>query len=120
MFRKEEIIEAINKSKYEVFGLRADWDTCYSIGDIHDNSHEWWQDDPEDGSEYNEDVGLWDGGELIGTCAIEVTSETVDEAMELLRHYTGNCFYLLGGDYAEGGNDRGEIIIENAEVLAIA
>ncbi len=119
MLKREDIIEAINNSEYEVFGIRADWDTNYNIGDIYNNSHQWWQDDPEDGSEYNENRGLWDGGELSGTCAIEVTADTVDEAMKLMKAYTGNRFYLLGGDYAEGGNDRGEIIIENAEVLVI-
>lgn len=60
--------------EFEWYGIRAD-DKKYEIGEICELSHNWWQDDPEDGSEFNKELGLWDGGELDGTCAINCTDD---------------------------------------------
>lgn len=46
---------------FEWYGIRAD-NAKYEIGDICKLSHNWWQDNPEDGSEYNKSLGLWDRG----------------------------------------------------------
>lgn len=64
----------------------------YSVGDICYNSHQWWQDDPED---------------------------DVKKVIEKSKMYFGEYITLIAGDYAEGGNDMGEIIISDAEVIAI-
>lgn len=49
--------------EFEWYGIRAD-DKEYKIGEICELSHNWWQDDPEDGSEYNEELHLMDPQEL--------------------------------------------------------
>lgn len=116
----ESIKKIIENEEYECYGIRAD-DHCYKIGDICNNSHQWWQDDPgeESGMEYISEMDAWDGGELDGTCALETTLENVDEVLRRSKMYFGDHVYLIAGDNYEGGNDLNEIIIENARVLAV-
>lgn len=125
----QEIMEIIkaNEEKYEFFGLRTD-DAEYEIGEICKNSHEWYQDDPNGELEkddawytpYNEEMKMWDGGELDGTSSVAVTAETVEDALKTFEAYKtiGTNYYILAGDYAQGGNDIGESIIRDAVVLA--
>lgn len=116
----EEIKEIINDEEYDFYGIRVDSCNKYNVGDICENSHQWWQDDPEDGSEYNEDNHLWDGGELNGTCCLKVGFENIEEIIKTAeKAYFGDGITLIAGDYAEGGNDSGEIIIEAAKVLYV-
>ena len=116
----EQIKEIIEKAEYEVYGVRGDDGIVYSVGDICERSRQWWQDDPgeEAGLEYNEDMQCWDGGELPGTCALEVDAENVAEMIEPAGLY-GEHITLIAGNIYEGGNDIGEIIIEDARVLAV-
>lgn len=116
---KEEIKDIIEAGEYDVYGLRIDEGMIYKVGDTTENSHQWWQDDPEDDSEYNEDLGLWDGGELNGTCAIEVTEDNIESALEMIKQYFGEHITLIAGYGYEYGNDNGEVIIEDAKVLAV-
>lgn len=138
----EEIRKIIEAGEYEVYGLRAEEDATYNVGDICANSHQWWQDDPNpelpddmdeeelyehygelERYEYNEKMQCWDGGELDGTCSIGVTEKNLDSAIEQLKNYTigAKQIILIAGDYAERGNDIGESIIRKAEVvMAIA
>lgn len=96
-----------------------------------ENSHEWYQDawnlenydkltEDEIDALYNEEIGCYDAGELNGTSAIKVTPGNIDEALEIMKRYNlgGRTLILIAGNYAETGNDRGEIIIENAIVIA--
>lgn len=116
----EEIKKIINDEEYDFYGIRVDSCNKYNVEDICENSHQWWQDDPEDGSEYNEDNHLWDGGELNGTCCLKVESESIEEIIKTAeKAYFGDNITLIAGDYAEGGNDSGEIIIEDAKVLYV-
>lgn len=90
------------------------------MGDICEKSHQWWQDDPEDGSEYNEENHLWDGGEMNGTCCLKVSDGDIESVIKTAeKSYFGDSITLIAGDYAEGGNDNGELIIENAKVLYV-
>lgn len=116
----QEIKNIIQKDEYEVYGIRVDSDLKYNVGDICYNSHQWWQDEPYENCdfEYNEDVEAWDGGELSGTCALLVTAENVEEILEKSKMYFGDYVTLIAGKAYESGNDLGEIIIENARVLA--
>ncbi len=119
---KEDIKKMIESEEYSVYGLRMDY-TDYKIGDVMANSHQWYQDPQSDddtfeSDNYNGFLGCWDYGELDGTCAILVTQDTIEEALESIRHYEGDHLYLVGGDYAEDGNDYREVIIEDAKVLA--
>lgn len=61
---------------------------------------------------------IWDDGEcteeeLDGTCAVRI-----DDA-ELANGYFGEHVALVGGYYGEYGEDLGEIIIRQAEVLEV-
>ena len=121
MMTMAEIMKIVNNGEYNYYGLRADDEDIYEIGETCENSHEWWQDDPEDDDmEYNDSMGCWDGGELDGTCAIEINEFNSERALGLSKNYcySFSTLYLIAGDNAENGNDAGEIIIKNATVLA--
>lgn len=118
----QEIKKILEEEEYECYGLRCDENDIYNVGDTCNNSHNWWQDDPEDGSEYNEDMRCWDGGELDGTCAIEIhypyTDKQIETAIKLAKTYNNpNTMYLIGSNVTYGGNDRDEIIMQAATVL---
>ena len=128
MLTVEDIKKAIEGTEFWHYGLRVDEGIRYDIGDTANNSHQLFQ-DPEydnDGEllyPYIEDgvnKGLYDGGELDGTCTIGFDAEddaSITKAIEQIKMYFGEHIHVLGGDYAEAGNDKGEIIIRDAEVL---
>ena len=111
------------------FGLRVD-DMEYQIGNICNNSHQLFQDpdfdedgeliypaieDPE--SPY---YGFYDAGELDGTCAVKFNPDdesSIRAALETVKMYSGKNLYIIVGDSMEYGNDEGEIIIREAEVI---
>ena len=132
----EEILKIIDESDHEYFGIRADRAGIASVGDTFEASHQWWQDyiwddtdvddiynDPE--HPFDADRGMWDDGELFGTCSIGIrdrNAASVEAALKAIDSYRWDDFdtlYLIAGDYAEGGNDLGESIIRDAECLAI-
>lgn len=128
---EEIILQILAKEEYEFYGLRVDYNN-YSVGDTCEPSHQWWQDDPEDDSPYIEDFGFWDGGELDGTCAIEIIYyinngneiiKSLRNAINLACNVYANMYgggydiLLLGSDDAQGGNDTNEIIMKDAVVL---
>lgn len=112
----EEIKAIIDEEEFDVYGLRMD-EAEYEIGEETNNSHNWWQDDPEDGSEYDEEIGLWKGEELDGTCAI-VVRENIESALERVKMYNhcGKLYLIAGFDWEEG-NDIDEVIIRRAKVV---
>lgn len=105
--------------EYEFFGIRMD-NREFRVGDSIPVSHQLYQDDPEDGTPYNEELGMWDAGELRGTCCFGVIDDKndIEKALELSKAY---CYYdhmyLIAGKYADGGNDKKELIIEDAKVI---
>ena len=125
----EEIKRICEKSDFSYFGLRAD-DMEYQIGDICNNSHQLFQDpifdecgelmypvveDPD--SPY---YGFYDAGELDGTCAVKFNPDdesSIRAALETVKMYSGKNLYIIAGDLVEYGNDDGEIIIREAEVV---
>ena len=114
-----DVRKLIEQCDYDYYGIRVDADIKYNVGDICNNSHNWWQDDPEDGSKYNADMQCWDGGELDGTCCLAVTPETFEKVLQKSNMYFGEHVTLIAGDYADCGNDIGELIIKDAKVIAI-
>lgn len=118
---KENIMNVMKvNDSYEFFGLRHD-SHVYEIGDRVYNSHQWYQDDPAAWGEdlpYIEELGLWDGGELDGTCAIEVTEGGVEKAIKAANKYDGGHIYLIASREAWGGNDYMEILMSDAVVVA--
>lgn len=125
----EEIKKICEESDFSYFGIRAD-DMEYQIGDICNNSHQLFQDPIFDefgdlmypvvedhGSPY---YGYYDAGELNGTCAVGFNpdrEEDIQYALEVAKMYSGKNLYIIAGDLAEYGNDDGEIIIREAEVV---
>lgn len=123
----ERIIEKIlTEETYEVFGLRKD-DKRYEIGDVVNNSHQLFQDPQYDADgelAYNLVTdgiyrGFYDAGELNGVCSVKVDKNGIKEALESINNYSGKYLYLIAGDKYEYGNDAGEVVIEEAEVVAI-
>lgn len=130
MLTVEDIKKAISGTEFEFYGLRVDDGIRYNIGDTVNNSRQLFQDPDfdEDGDliyPYIEDgiyAGFYDAGELEGTCAIGFGAEddaSIVKALEKIKMYFGDYVHVLGGDYAEGGNDMGELIISDAEVLGV-
>lgn len=126
MLTVPDIKRVIGSKEYEFYGIRVD-KVKYIVGDIAHNSHQLLQDP--DFDENGELIypyvgdGLYDAGELNGTSTIgfQPDDESIKFALEQINHYhgLGDYVHILGGDYAECGNDTGEIIISNAEVLEV-
>lgn len=122
----EEIRKLISDAEYDYIGIRAD-DRDYQIGEVMDNSHQLFQDPQYADFEYTELLypyisegpyaGFYDGGELDGTCALEVSENNIEEMIEAVKSY-GKKIYLIGGNTMEYGNDESEIIIRDAAVVA--
>lgn len=116
----EQVKKIIEDGEFEYYGIRSDETIEYKAGDACYESHQWWQDEPENGDmEYNEEMQCWDGGELPGTCALKVSEDSdIQKILDYSRRcYSGKHITLIAGDRAEYGNDEGEIIIGNAIVL---
>lgn len=115
----ETIKNIIEDAEFDYIGIRAD-NRDYNIGDIMDNSHQLFQDSNCGGKLVEEGpyAGMYDAGELNGTCALKITEDNIDEMMERVKAY-GKKYYLIGGDTMEYGYDDDEIIIRNAEVIAV-
>lgn len=94
--RAEEIKD---EYAYDFIGVRVQ-ENEFNKGEILDNSYVW-----VDGEMTDE--------ELDGTCAIRI-----DDA-QLAISYFGEHVAVIGGYYGEYGEDLGEIIIREAEVLEV-
>lgn len=127
MLTIEDIKKGINRKDFDFYGIRVDEEIHYNIGEIFNNSHQLlqdpvWDDDGELVYPLIEGEGLYDAGELDGTCVIGFDPDDDDSiafAIEQIKIYSGNHFHLLGGNDAESGNDTAELIIRNAEVLEV-
>ena len=126
----EKIKEMWQTSDYYALAVRADRRTMKYM-EAFGNSHQLFQDDPCDGTPYNEDLNMWDAGELPGTCGVEIASgyyvnedsvltEKALKAIEEGKGYmTGNDrLYLIVGTACDGGWDKHEIIVRDAVCLA--
>lgn len=120
---KKELVEKIMNSNYGYIGIRhLAEDEEYEIGDICRNSYDW---------DYDNDCSSYDTNEveLNGTCAVdtridldwddeEEVESKLREALEASDQYFGSIA-IIGGSKMEYGADDGEIIIENATVIAL-
>lgn len=96
MNRIDEIKE---NAEYEYVGIRVQ-ENEFTKGEILDNSFVW-----VDGEMTDE--------ELDGTCAVKL------EDAELIKGYFGDHIAIIGSDSMEYGQDLGEIILRDAEVLEV-
>ena len=122
----EEIRKMIKDSDYEYYGVRGDAHG-YKAGERHAESHNWFQDEVDDENgepvyPWDDEMKLWDGGELNGTCAWRITEDSTDEEIkEAIAAAEGyaESIYLIAGDAEEDGYEYGEVIIINAKVIGI-
>lgn len=121
------ILEIINSGEYDFYGIRRDREGL-TVGHHFENSHQWWQDDPSEWGEdceFNEDLGLWDGGELDGVCTLRISAYPTEDEIERVLNasevyaFDKTAMYLVGGDWSECGNDIGESIIQNGVCVAV-
>lgn len=119
-----DILDVINMGEYDYYGIRVD-DHLYDVGDTCYNSHQLFQ-DPDydyDGNliypycESGPYEGLYDAGELDGTCAIGIFQDNIETALKHSKCYSGSHMYLLGSEWAHDGNDQDELVMEDAKVL---
>lgn len=96
MNRIDEIKE---NSEYEYIGVRVQ-ENEFAEGEILDNSFVW-----VDGEMTDE--------ELDGTCAVKL------EDAELANGYFGEHVAIIGSNSMEYGQDLGEIILRDAEVMEV-
>ena len=106
------------------YGLRKD-NMDYEIGEELEVSHQWFQDAEYDFQTgelvfpFDEEMRLYDAGALDGTSPIEIKEDdNVEEKINYMAMYEGKNLYLVAGPCANYGNDRHELVIENAIVLA--
>lgn len=125
----QEIQKICEDTGYGYFGLRAD-DMEYQEGDICNNSHQLFQDPifdefgdlvyPEVDDHDSPYYGYFDAGELNGTCGVKFNPDnenSIEAALETVKMYSGKNLYIIAGNSMEYGNDEGEIIIRDAEVI---
>lgn len=119
----KNIIDLIEASGAEYIGIRhlAD-DEHYNVGDYCRNSYDW---------NYEFDCSTYETEEpqeLPGTCAYntrihsgwddsEEIKSKLEKALNASKVYYGDIV-IIGGDRVTYGNDEGEIIIEDAVVIA--
>ena len=120
----EMIKEILELGEHLYYGLRKD-NRDYEIREELEVSHQWFQDAEYDFQTdelvfpFDEEMRLYDAGELDGTCAIEIEEgDNVEEKVNYMKMYTGKNLYLVASDCAGNGNDHHELIMENAIVLA--
>ena len=104
----EKILEAIEAAKAEYgwanVGIRIQEDIPFTLGPIDHVSNVW-----ADG----EDTGE----ELPGICTL--SAENMQQLCKYAACYFGNHVAILAGDIAGCGEDPGELILANAEVVEV-
>lgn len=110
MTKLEKILSVIESydGSAEAFGLRSD-DREMQVGEIFPASRAW-----EDG-EATED--LLDGTSVTGFRYAEDAAKALDLQLSIYNY--GQPLYLVAGNVNSYGEDAGEYILEDAEVLAI-
>lgn len=123
----QKILEAVNNEGATVVAIRHCCDDeDYSVGGWCRNSYDW-NLESDQSSYYDEEPT-----ELPGTCGIHVRgfenldTEEVEEAEKLLNKaiedatcYSGKLAVIVGYNGYEYGNDENEVIINNAQVIAL-
>lgn len=117
-----EVIKT-NEHKFRYFGIRT-CDEKLTVGDTASNSYNWDDEKPEE---------EWE--RLPGACAtgfdylwlmdepeesdIAEDVAAIQKVMNINANYPGKYTYLIAGMNSEYGNDKAEVIIENATVIAV-
>lgn len=126
MFNVEEILRKVNEEGYGVVAIRhCAEDEHYKVGDTCRNSFDW---------NYELDCSTYDTDEPIeldGTCGYHIAGfenldeDEVEEATELFNKALknssiyGGTVVVIAGNRKSWGNDEDEVIIDDAEVIAV-
>ena len=126
----KNILETVKNEGAKVVAIRGlRYDENYAVGDWCRNSYDW--NHELDQSSYDADG---ESIELPGTCGVDIwnftylNSNEVDEAKNLLREAIESAKYygddgrlaiIVGYNDYEYGEDENEIIIRNAQVIAL-
>lgn len=118
------LIKKAYKDGYRDFGVRA-MDTEYQAGEDVPDSYDW--DIENDCSTYNTT-----GETLPGACAVffavdgiqldeyEDAEENLNAAIEQAKRYYCDHLYIIASKFgSEWGNDQNEIILRDAQVIAV-
>lgn len=112
------IAKAFDEKGYTYFGVRTG--RIAEIGEKLEPSHDW---------DYENDCSSDEM--LSGTCSTGIgglwfdgepeDEEEIEKAISrhIKNNYVGEMTYIIGGNRSEYGNDDGEMIIANAEVIYI-
>lgn len=127
MLNVAEILKKVNDEGYEVVAIRhCAEDEEYNVGDICRNSFDWNYEldhstyEDEEQVELNGTCGLHIiGFENLGEEEVEEATELFNKAMEKANVYSGQVVVIVGDSY-DYGSDEDEVIIRDAEVIAIA
>lgn len=130
MITVDDIKKAVADTDFYYYGIRVDSGIKYNVGDTASNSRQLFQDPDFDENgelvypliEEGQNAGLYDAGELDGTSTIGFYADSdssIEKALSIISSYAGCYIHILGGDSAEEGNDRNEMIIRRAEVLVV-
>lgn len=127
MLNVSEILKKVNEEGFGCVAIRhCAEDETYSIGDICRNSFDWNYE--LDHSTYEDEEQV----ELDGACGLHIVGfesldeEEVEEATRLFENamkeaniYVGQIVVIAGNRF-EYGNDENEVVIKEAEVIAVA
>jgi len=124
-----ETIKAAAEKGYHVFGIRKIWEEAglLKVGDWCPDSYDW---------DYENDISTREttGATLDGACAVVIDTnhlfldgsdddeleKAIEKAIKTSKGYYGDQTLLIGGnDHWEYGWDEDEVIIRDADVLAI-
>lgn len=108
---KEKVQSILNKLEdegkfFDRIGIRTQC-VPFELGAIDHISHRW-------------DDGYDTGEELPGLCVtglFDADERVVEEHLNGQYSATGEYTAIIGGDFAEYGEDLGELILDNAEVI---
>lgn len=108
--RIRSIIEEGRFSDYGIRGLC--FDEGYAVGDSPRESYDW---------DHENDISTYatDGRTLGGVCTVGVTEDNIEEALKAAAMYSDGKLALIGGTLKDYGEDPGEWILSDAEILAI-
>lgn len=106
-----EIAAIIQRGEYRYYGIRViDADTLPEVGSYAAPSRVW------------DDEGQWTDETMDGAAALSVGYDpewdAIGRTIAASTYYGGDVVMLLGGNGVVEGQDRGEIVMRNAKILA--
>jgi hypothetical protein len=111
---KQRVRDAIASSNYQIYGLRmVSEDDPIAEGTTAEPSFRW-----DDGQQLD-DVLDGTSAIAIGGYDEEITDEQIARAFKLVRDYPGKRLAVLGAENGQGGEDRGEVVMKDAQVLKV-